>query len=279
MASTDLDQAATLAAEAAARPGLVIFLTGAGISAESGIPTFRGEEGYWTVGSREYQPQELARASAFARMPWDIWAWYLYRRGVCRRAQPNAAHAALVALEAHLGERFLLITQNVDGLHRRAGSARVFAIHGDLERMRCADDCAPGAAAIVPIPDGVPDLARGERVSDDARARLVCPRCGGPARPHVLWFDESYDEPRHRFESAQRAAREAALLIVVGTSAQTTLPWQVVTIAARTGATIIDVNPDDNDFARIAREHGGRAVRAPAATAVPALAAAIGAKL
>ena len=277
MASTDFDDAAARCARAAARPGLVILLTGAGISAESGIPTFRGAEGYWTVGAREYQPQELARASAFARMPWDIWAWYLYRRGVCRRAQPNPAHAALVELEQRLGDRFQLITQNVDGLHRRGGNARVFAIHGDLERMRCARGCADDP--IVPIPDGVPDLARGERVPDGARALLACPRCGGAARPHVLWFDETYDEPRYRFESAQRAAERAALLIVVGTSAQTTLPWHVVTIAARAGATIIDVNPDDNDFARIAIQHGGAALRAPAARAVPALAAAIGAKL
>ncbi len=266
-------------ASAAAARGPVVVLTGAGISAESGIPTFRGPEGYWTVGAREYQPQELARASAFARLPWEIWAWYLYRRGVCRRAQPNAAHAAVVAMEAHLGDRFVLVTQNVDGLHRRAGSTRVWAIHGDLERMRCADDCTPGSEGVYDIPDAVPDLDRGASVSDEARALLRCPRCGGLARPHVLWFDESYDEPRFRFESAQRAAAAASLVIVVGTSAQTTLPWHVVTIAARAGATIIDVNPDDNDFARIAIDHGGAALRESAARAVPMLARAIGATI
>jgi NAD-dependent deacetylase len=130
-----------------------------------------------------------------------------------------------------------------------------------------------------PIPDGVPDLDRGASLGDDARALLRCPRCDGPARPHVLWFDESYDEARFHFESAQRAAADAALVIVVGTSAQTTLPWHVVTIAARAGATIIDVNPDDNDFARVAIDHGGAAMREPAARALPALARAIGAKL
>jgi NAD-dependent deacetylase len=276
MSVSDLDRAAATAADAAAHDGRVIVLTGAGISAESGIPTFRGPEGYWTVGAREYQPQELARASAFARMPWEIWAWYLYRRGVCRRAQPNAAHAAIAALERALGDRFQLITQNVDGLHRRAGSARVWAIHGDLELARCADDCTRGT---FPIPDGVPDLGKGETLPEPARALLRCARCGAIARPHVLWFDESYDEPRFRFESARRAAGEAALLIVVGTSAQTTLPWHVVTIAAERGATIIDVNPDDNEFARIAREHGGVAVRAAAAAAVPVIARAIGGKV
>jgi NAD-dependent deacetylase len=209
-------------------------------------------------------------------MPWEIWAWYLYRRGVCRRAQPNAAHAALVELERALGDRFLLVTQNVDGLHRRAGSERVYAIHGDLERARCADDCTTDT---FPIPDGVPDLGKGEPVPEAARALLRCARCGAIARPHVLWFDESYDEPRFHFESARRAAAAAALVIVVGTSAQTTLPWHVVTIAAARGATIVDVNPDDNDFARIAREHGGAAVRATAAAAVPVIAAAIGGKV
>src|SRR3954464_8111708 len=95
------------------RPGPVIALTGAGVSAESGIPTFRGKEGYWTVGSREYPPQELATHAAFEAMPWDVWAWYLYRRAVCRRAEPNPAHVALATLDCDL------ITQNVDGLHRR----------------------------------------------------------------------------------------------------------------------------------------------------------------
>ncbi|HTL34091.1 MAG TPA: Sir2 family NAD-dependent protein deacetylase, partial [Kofleriaceae bacterium] len=104
------------------RDGHVLVLTGAGVSAESGIPTFRGKEGYWTVGAREYHPQELATHDAFERMPWEVWAWYLYRRGVCRAAEPNAAHQAIVRWDAALGARFGLITQNVDGLHRRAGS-------------------------------------------------------------------------------------------------------------------------------------------------------------
>src|SRR3954466_12730475 len=95
----------------ALRGGNVVVLTGAGISAESGIPTFRGKEGYWTIGAREYQPQELATWEAFQQMPWDVWAWYLYRRGVCRAAEPNAAHAAIVTLDGALGERFALITQ------------------------------------------------------------------------------------------------------------------------------------------------------------------------
>src|ERR1017187_4141744 len=100
-----------------AAAGPVVFLTGAGISAESGIPTFRGPEGFWRVGSRNYQPTEMATAVAFARMPAEVWRWYLFRRGVCRSAAPNAAHRALVRFEKRAGDRFLLIIQNVDGLH------------------------------------------------------------------------------------------------------------------------------------------------------------------
>ena len=243
--------------------GHAVALTGAGISAESGIPTFRGKEGYWTVGAREYHPQELATHDAFSHMPWDVWAWYLYRRGVCRAAEPNPAHHALVRWERALGDRFALVTQNVDGLHRRAGST-AYPIHGDIDLMRCAADCVLDRW---PIPDDVPALAKGDAVSSQIRARLVCPRCGGMARPHVLWFDESYDEPRFHLDTVRRLAARAALLVVVGTSAQTNLPWQVVTLAGRAGATIIDVNVEDNPFGDLATH----VVRSPAAKALPAL--------
>ncbi len=249
------------------RPGHVLALTGAGVSAESGIPTFRGKEGYWTIGSREYHPQDLATHHAFERMPWEVWAWYLYRLGVCRRAEPNAAHAALVALATGLPDRFALITQNVDGLHRRAGTPphQMFTIHGDISQMRCADDCTLDR---YPIPDAVPMVDRGEAVSDDSRALLVCPRCGAMTRPHVLWFDESYDEPRFHLDTVRRLAAGAALLVIVGTSAQTNLPWQVVTLADRARATIVDINPLDNPFGEFAK---GGCLRMPAATVLPAL--------
>ena len=264
-----MDRVIAACKAALARAGHVLALTGAGVSAESGIPTFRGHEGYWTVGAREYHPQELATHDAFTQMPWEVWAWYLYRRGVCRAAEPNAAHTALVRWDAALPERFAVITQNVDGLHRRAGSPveRLFAIHGDIDQMRCAQDCVLDRW---PIPEAIPALPRGESVTAEARELLRCPRCKGMARPHVLWFDESYDEPRFFLDTARRLAANAALLVVAGTSAQTNLPWQVVTLAARAGATIVDINIDDNPFADIAAESGG-AVRAPAARTFPAL--------
>jgi NAD-dependent deacetylase len=251
--------------------GLIVVLTGAGISAESGIPTFRGSDGYWTVGSTVYHPQELATQSAFRRMPVEVWQWYLYRRTVCRRAQPNRAHEALVRLEQGLGNRFRLITQNVDGLHLRAGQSpeRTYQIHGNIDFMRCADECS---TQLTPVPAEIGDVEAGQALTGAQVALLSCPRCRQPARPHVLWFDETYDEPLFRFQSSIDAAGRAALVLVVGTSASTTLPWHVVEIAARKGAVIIDLNIEHNPFARIAGSVDvGCAVRGQAAEHVPAM--------
>ena len=264
-----MDRVIAACIEAVQGDGQVIALTGAGVSAESGIPTFRGPEGYWQVGSVNYRPEDLATHAAFSQMPEEVWAWYLYRRGVCRAAAPNAAHDALVRLDAALGDRFALVTQNVDGLHRRAGSPgeRTFPIHGDIGLMRCAKECV---ADRWPIPDTIGPLGTGEPVSEAQRALLVCPRCAGIARPHVLWFDESYDEERYHLETVRRIATEAALVVVAGTSAQTNLPWQVVTLGQRAGATIVDVNLEDNPFGEIAKKSGG-VIRGPAAAALTAI--------
>ena len=255
--------------------GMVVVLTGAGVSAESGIPTFRGPEGYWTVGSTVYQPQEMATRSAFRAMPDEVWRWYLYRLGTCRAASPNAAHLALVELDRALGDRFLLVTQNVDGLHLRAGSARerTYQIHGNVDFMRCA-----GAhdRELLAMPELAPVDAQ-TPLSDEARSRLVCPRCGERTRPHVLWFDEYYDEELYRFESSLAAAATCALLVTVGTSGATNLPNQMVFAARRAGALIIDINPDDGPFARAALGAGGMWLAGPATVEVPRLARAIAA--
>ncbi len=253
---------------------LVIALTGAGISAESGIPTFRGKEGYWTVGSRVYQPQELATHAAFEQLPWEVWRWYLWRRTVCRAARPNPAHLALVDLERRLGARFLLITQNVDGLHLRAGNSldRTYQIHGNIDFMRCAGGCS----GVWPIPDEVGVKERDGELSAALRELLRCPRCGGRTRPHVLWFDETYDEEHYRFHSSLQAAGRAKVLLIVGTTASTNLPVQVAHRAARAGAHIIDVNTDDNPFGELAEAAGGEVVRGPAGIELPRIAAQIG---
>ena len=253
--------------------GPVLALTGAGISAESGIPTFRGAEGYWVVGSRNHMPQEMATRAMFERDPAEVWRWYLYRFGVCKDAQPNDGHRALAALDRALGDGFTLVTQNIDGLHLRAGStpARTFSIHGDAAFVRCAGDC-PG---LVPLPD-LGARAKDAPLTPDDRETLSCAHCGGWLRPHVLWFDEYYDEENYRADSALRAASRAALLLVVGTSGATNLPAQIGEIAWRRGVPIVDVNPDDNPFAALAARRGFVA-RGASGAWMPAIARALGA--
>jgi NAD-dependent deacetylase len=264
----------TRLARALARGGTVVALTGAGVSAESGIPTFRGPEGFWTVGSRVYMPQEMATQSAFRAMPDEVWRWYLARLGSCHGAQPNAAHHALAELDRALGPRFLLVTQNVDGLHLRAGSPleRTYQIHGNVDFMRCA---GKHGDEMMPMPTGLPRVSAEQPLPDEVRTRLVCPRCGGRARPHVLWFDEYYDEELFRFESSLAAAARCALLVTIGTSGATNLPSQMVLAAARAGALLIDVNPDEGAFAEAALGAGGIWLAGAATEKVPPLAEAI----
>jgi NAD-dependent deacetylase len=259
---------AAILAEVKATQGRVLALTGAGISAESGIPTFRGADGYWVVGSRNYMPQEMATREMFERNPREVWRWYLFRFGVCRQVEPNAGHRALVELDRGLGERFHLVTQNIDGLHLRAGSdrSRTYCIHGDAAYVRCADECT---LDLYPMPEmGVRDESTPFGEAD--RATLSCPRCGGWLRPHVLWFDEYYDEHWYRMQSALRAADRCDLLLVVGTSGATNLPSQIGDIAWRRSIAMVDVNPEDNPFAERARSmRKGFSVRGSAGERLP----------
>jgi NAD-dependent deacetylase len=254
--------------------GRVVVLTGAGVSAESGIPTFRGKDGFWTVGSKVYHPQEMATQAAFRAMPDDVWHWYLCRLGGARSAEPNAAHRALVELERALGDRFLLVTQNVDGLHLRAGSTpeRTYQIHGNVDFMRCS---AEHGAELVPMPYDVLPVAEDAPLPEPVRGRLVCPRCGARTRPHVLWFDEYYDEELFRFQSSLRAAATCALLVTIGTSGVTNLPDQMIMAARRAGALLIDVNPEEGPFAQVAQSAGGLWLAGAATERVPPLAEAI----
>ena len=256
------------------RRGKVVALTGAGISAESGIPTFRGKEGFWVVGSRNYMPQEMATREMFDRSPEEVWRWYLYRFGIVRGAEPNAGHRALVDLERALGDRFTLVTQNIDGLHRRAGSERVFTIHGDAAWVRCADGCGAG---LLPLPD-VAVHRKDDPFTADDREKLTCPRCRGWLRPHVLWFDEYYDEENYRMDSALRAAGAADLLLVVGTSGATNLPMQIGRLVFHRGAALVDVNPEENPFAEMAAlSPRGFFARGSACERLPEIARALGA--
>lgn len=238
-----------------ARGGHITVLTGAGISAESGIPTFRGPEGYWSVGSREYQPQEMATFQMFKQYPEEVWKWYLYRMDTCRRAYPNPGHSALVEMEQILADRYILITQNVDGLHLRAGSApaSTYQIHGNIFFIRCAAECR---RKIYPIPPDLPGKNKADILTEAEVALLRCPDCGGWARPHVLWFDESYDEKYFHFYSAMAAAEKTDLLIVVGTAGATNLPNQVAREVAAHGGVIINIDIEPNVFSQLAEATG-----------------------
>lgn len=199
----------------------VVALTGAGISKESGLPTFReAQTGLWS----QYRPEELATPEAFARQPDLVWQWYAWRRALVRQAAPNAAHRALVSI-AERAPSFALVTQNVDGLHRRAGSSGVIELHGDILRSRCS---ACGAIA--------------RNVDDASPSPPPCAACGAPVRPDVVWFGEAL--PEAALQSAIDAARSCDLLLVIGTSLQVRPAASLLPIALDAGAQVLNINPD-----------------------------------
>ena len=229
--------------------GEVLWLTGAGISAESGIPTFRGEDGIWTVGSQDYHPQEMATQAAFRTMPREVWSWYLYRRGICARAKPNQAHQAL-AQYVNQVDATHIVTQNVDGLHEQSGvnPDRMYEIHGNIARYRCADECTTQTWR---FPDAIAtDWEKGRTVNEDELSLIKCKNCHGHGRPHVLWFDEYYSEELYCFQSTRERALRASVLIVVGTTGTTNLPYQMVEMAKRNNENtfIVLINKEPNDF-------------------------------
>ncbi|MGQ9687989.1 MAG: SIR2 family NAD-dependent protein deacylase [Desulfobaccales bacterium] len=209
-----------------ARLERLVVLTGAGISVESGIPTFRGPEGLW----RSFRPQELATPQAFQRDPRLVWEWYDWRRQKIAQARPNPGHEALVRLEALILD-FTLITQNVDGLHRLAGSRRLVEIHGCIWEVRCLSCGA---------------------VREDRRAPLPllpnCEACGGLVRPNVVWFGESL--PPDNLRQAENALLRAQAVLVVGTSAVVQPAASFALWAKEAGAQIIEVNPDPTPLTR-----------------------------
>ncbi len=229
----------------------ITVLTGAGISAESGIPTFRGPEGYWTIGAKVYMPQEIATLAMFRQEPQEVWEWYLYRLGVCLDAKPNAGHSAIADMERKLGHRFTLITQNIDNLHIRAGNSleKTYQIHGNINFTRCAKRCI---SALFSLPDALRKKRQHKALHSNEIELLRCASCGSWLRPHVLWFDEYYDEEYSRFDSSMARAATTDLLIVVGTSGATALPNNIVTMVYQQGKTIIDINPEKNPFSELA---------------------------
>ncbi len=232
------------------RNARTLVVTGSGISADSGIPTFRGEGGYW----RNLDPTKLATATAFRSDPELVWQWYRERRQLIRRSQPNVAHQALVKLAAHSRD-YLLITQNVDDLHARAEwedrrllGNQIVQIHGDIFITRCSR-C---------------DFARRD-IDEDAEGVPQCPKCDGPMRPGVIWFDEELD-PREvqRIETYLRQG-PCETVLVIGTTA--TFDYIIRWARSAVGAhgKIIEVNPKQSAISQFAKE----VVREPAALAVP----------
>ena len=197
----------------------MVALTGSGISAESGVPTFRdAQTGLWA----EYDPRELATPEAFERDPELVWNWYAWRRGLVKGAEPNLGHRALADLERWV-PHFTLVTQNVDGLHQEGGSRNLVELHGNIRRSRCSLEglaVEPAEWEAIPPP---------------------CPNCGYPLRPDVVWFGEPL--PAEELEAASLAARSCDLFLSVGTSGlvypAAALPFE----ALESGALVVEVNP------------------------------------
>lgn len=228
----------------------VAVLTGAGISAESGVPTFRDPDGLW----QRFKPEELANIDAFMRNPVLVQGWYAHRREVVENVEPNPGHDALAALE-RLVPHFLLATQNVDGLHRRAGSQNIIELHGTITQSSCLD-CGKIATA--------DEL---DAIGDDQEAR--CSACGGLLRPDVVWFGEML--PEGAMERSARAAAQADVFLSVGTSAVVYPAAGLPLVAKENGAYVAEVNVERSAIADALDE----VVLGPSGEVLPALVAAV----
>ena len=200
----------------------ITVLTGAGISAASGVPTFRGKEGLW----RSYSPQDLATPEAFENDPKLVWEWYDWRRGLISKCRPNAAHLVLAAWSRRY-PRFTLITQNVDGLHEKSGTADVIRFHGSIWEVSCWNRCPAS-----------PERWVDETVPLEA-IPPACPYCGGLIRPGVVWFGEGIDS---EVLTLSAAALDCGIFLTVGTSAQVYPAAGLVTEAHRKGAFTVEIN-------------------------------------
>ena len=203
----------------------VTVLTGAGTSAESGVPTFReAQTGLWA----KYDPEELATPFAFQRNPRLVWEWYEWRRQLVAQAEPNPGHMALSKLE-ELTPEFTLITQNVDGLHQQAGSRNVIELHGNIQRTICYDE----RTSVEDWPD-----------TGDVPPR--CPRCGGLLRPDVVWFGESLSQ--EALHSAFTAIQQCDLFLSIGTSSVVQPAASLPLVALEQGITTVEINPNATPF-------------------------------
>ena len=220
----------------------MVVLTGAGVSAESGVPTFRGKDGLWN----NFRPEELATPEAFLRDPELVWKWYDWRRGIIGACHPNPAHTGIAELETMIDD-FLLVTQNVDGLHKRAGSRNMVEIHGNIWGIRCVRCGGVGEEETTVPMRTIPP---------------ICGVCGSLLRPDVVWFGESLDSKD--LERAWVGAGNCDLMIVVGTSALVYPAAGLPQHASDCGAKIIEINIEPTPVTRIAT----KSLFGPASTGV-----------
>jgi NAD-dependent deacetylase len=207
----------------------VTVLTGSGISAESGIPTFRGAQGLW----KQFRAEELATPEAFEQNPKLVWEWYDWRRGIIGRAEPNEGHRTISAWQ-EIFANFSLITQNIDGLHERAGSREPIELHGNIWKLRCLREGTVTESREVPLRSLPP----------------LCPSCGAMLRPHVVWFGEALE--RSVLDEALRRSASSEVMFVVGTSAIVHPAASLPLTAADSGAKIVEVNPEPTPLSRTA---------------------------
>lgn len=218
------------AARALGQAELVVVATGAGMSKESGIATFRDAlEGLWS----KYDPQELATRDGFRRDPARVWGWYNYRRGLIAATEPHSGHHALARLEKLL-HRVVVVTQNIDGFHRLVGSTTVLELHGSINRFKCFEQDHP-VDIEVPIAD-----------TDGPLEPPTCPQCGSQIRPDVVWFGEML--PPGLFEQAGALAQSCDVMLVVGTSGLVYPAASLPFAAKASGATLIEVNPEPSEI-------------------------------
>jgi NAD-dependent deacetylase len=224
-----MDQRISQAARWLAKCRLVVVLTGAGVSKESGIPTFRdAQEGLWA----QYDPMLLATAAGYLANPALVWQWYDYRFGMVEHAQPNAGHRAIAELETRLPQA-VVVTQNIDGLHQAAGSTDVVELHGSIRRFKCLTGRHTGFLRA--------DFAGQTEIPPR------CPRCGDLLRPDVVWFGELL--PGKAINRAYALAEACDCILVVGTSGVVEPAASLPFIARHAGARVIDVNPERDEIA------------------------------
>ncbi len=198
----------------------VVFFTGAGISAESGIPTFRGKDGIWN----KLKPEELANFDAFLRNPEMVWEWYNHRKQIVHQSKPNAGHLAMAEMQ-DLIPTVTIITQNIDNLHRRAGSKIIYELHGNIERNYC--------------------IKCGKKYNDELifSGKIPTCQCGGLIRPDIVWFGEYL--PQDQFQLAEEAAKKADVFFVVGTSGIVYPAAGIIFTALDSGSYIVEINVDE----------------------------------